>query len=343
MKNILLVTDDAYTYSGREKIFAMMARIYNEENKVTVYSLNGEGETFYSYDVEIKTFNRERNPLISVCKDIKNKSFDYIFIVSMGKLSFLFSIIFSLYCKKKECKIIACEHVALGALKKYVQVMKLISYNFYDQVILLTEKDARTVQHWSSKGIVIYNPIIRKEISKKGRSKKAIAIGRLVEQKNFSELIDIWGLFYKSNIDWSLSILGDGEQYEFLQEKINSLGLEKSITLHGRVNNVDDFFIESDLCLMTSHYEGLPLVLLEAKSYAVPCIAYDCPTGPEEIIYNGDDGFLIPQGDKRLFLSKLNELAHNDDLYFSFSKNTIKNSNDFDYNNIKAKWLDLIK
>lgn len=73
---------------------------------------------------------------------------------------------------------------------------------------------------------------------------------------------------------------------------------------------------------MTSIYEGLPLVLLEAKAWGVPVIAYDCPTGPREIIENGKDGFLIESGDHLGYIQKLNELANDDELYYSFSRNT---------------------
>jgi glycosyltransferase involved in cell wall biosynthesis len=87
-----------------------------------------------------------------------------------------------------------------------------------------------------------------------------------------------------------------------LSELIKNYNIEDTVTLLGKVKDIDKYYAQSDMLLMTSRYEGLPLVLLEAKSWSLPVIAYDCPTGPREIIENDIDGFLIPVNNKELFV-----------------------------------------
>ncbi|WP_155492733.1 glycosyltransferase, partial [Pluralibacter gergoviae] len=141
---------------------------------------------------------------------------------------------------------------------------------------------------------------------------------------------------------WELHILGDGEERLELQRKIEKLQLNDRVFLQGKVRNIEDYYIDADVCLMTSLYEGLPMALLEAKSYSLPVIAYDCPTGPKEIIENGNDGYVIDMHDSKEFLNKLTYIATNDQAYFEFTRNTQKTCARFQSENIKNKWIKLI-
>lgn len=197
-----------------------------------------------------------------------------------------------------------------------------------------------------NKGINAYkicNPISYKNNKKTKLTKKVIAVGRLEKQKNFSELIDIWEGFLVTNSDYRLYILGDGSLKEELENKIINKGLSESIFLLGKVDNIDFYYKNSDFLVMTSIYEGLPLALLEAKAWSLPVIAYDCPTGPKEIINDGIDGYLIEQSDRAKFIKKMEDISLDSNLLMTISNNTEKTHLRFDINIIEKQWQTITK
>ncbi|PIJ42148.1 glycosyltransferase, partial [Tatumella sp. OPLPL6] len=139
-----------------------------------------------------------------------------------------------------------------------------------------------------------------------------------------------------------LNIAGEGPLRSSLEEYIEANNLQNSVHLLGKVNNIDKYYLEADVCLMTSKYEGLPLALLEAKSFSVPCIAYDCATGPAEIIEDHIDGFIVEYGNQAQFIKKMESLR-DENLYQKFSISTSETSKKFSPLIIKNKWLSLIR
>lgn len=136
-------------------------------------------------------------------------------------------------------------------------------------------------------------------------SKQVIAIGRYQYEKNFEELLDIWALVSPDFPDWTLSIVGDGSYRPRLEEKVIALGLEASVRLTPSTSEVEPYYQQSSIYAMTSHYEGLPMVLIEAQSMGLPIISYNCQSGPRYMVADGGDGYLVKQGDKEAFASKL--------------------------------------
>lgn len=165
-----------------------------------------------------------------------------------------------------------------------------------DSFVVLTKSDAI---HWPVKCIQqIYNPlsISTNEISDLS-SKRAIAIGRLMPQKNFADAIEAWELVSHQHPDWTLDIFGEGRQRHRLEKMISARGLEGKVCLKGNSTNIRKELLSSSFILMSSRYEGFPMVLLEAAACGVPMVSYNCPSGPSEIITDGENGFLVPCGD----------------------------------------------
>lgn len=128
---------------------------------------------------------------------------------------------------------------------------------------------------------------------------RVIAVGRLDYQKGFDRLIQAWNIVYKNGRynDWHLDIFGQGEWYDMLQEMISESGLEASVHINHPTNRIVDEYAKSSLIVMTSHYEGFGMVLVEAMACGVPSIAFDCKCGPRDIIRHGHNGLLVPDGD----------------------------------------------
>ena len=177
------------------------------------------------------------------------------------------------------------------------------------------------------------------------RKNKVVTVGRIHEVKGFERLIDIWALVKKDN-DEVLEIIGDGDETikSSLQNKITELGLEKSVVLKGALSHDEVLkeMLESKLYVMTSYSEAFPFVLLEAMSSGLPVVAFDVRVGPRAIITDGKDGFLIKDGDNRLFADKLYEMLSNDDMIDELSKNAIKKADMFSEEEVIKKWLEII-
>lgn len=128
-------------------------------------------------------------------------------------------------------------------------------------------------------------------------SRVVVAAGRLVEQKSFDRLIEAFGLAAHSRPDWHLRIYGSGPTEESLRRQIAELGLEGTVTLMGRTTDLGTEMARGSLFALSSRWEGFPMVILEAMSTGLPVVAFDCPTGPAQMITHGHDGLLVGDGD----------------------------------------------
>ncbi len=123
-----------------------------------------------------------------------------------------------------------------------------------------------------------------------------VAAGRLVRQKGFDRLIRAWKLVAIEHPGWRLDIYGDGPLRATLQRQINRAGLAASVSLKGFSPRLAQHLAEASVFVLSSRFEGLPMVLLEAMSYGRPVVAVDCPTGPAELIEHGHNGLLVERG-----------------------------------------------
>jgi glycosyltransferase involved in cell wall biosynthesis len=124
-----------------------------------------------------------------------------------------------------------------------------------------------------------------------------LAAGRLTRQKGFDLLIPAFGRLTAAHPDWRLMICGGGPLRTQLQEQVEAEGLTGVIELTGPVDDLGDRMATAALYVLSSRYEGFPLVLLEAMSAGMPVVSTDCPTGPAELIEDGRNGVLVAPHD----------------------------------------------
>lgn len=172
-------------------------------------------------------------------------------------------------------------------------------------------------------------------------AKRVIAVGRMSWEKGFDRMINIWAKVEEGHPGWQLVIFGQGDLEEKIKADIARLGLKnaKIVPFNSEIGNE---YARSSLCLLTSHYEGFGLVLVEAFCHGIPCVAFDCPFGPASIIENGRNGYLIKNGDVKDFALKLGQLMEDDGLRHQFSDAALERARMFSSTVVMEKWTELL-
>jgi glycosyltransferase involved in cell wall biosynthesis len=281
-------------------------------------------------------FKKERSfrSFWSLGSYLKEKNPDILisFIFHTNLLSILARFLFN-----SETKLVICEHIALKNALKSLPLLKKIPFSFLikkfypfaDCIVTISEEAAKQVEElispkYKNKITVIYNPIIDEKILQMAQQpinhpwfkerkefKIVLSVGRLTTQKNFITLVRAFK-YVKEKIDAKLVILGDGEEREKLEKEIRKLNLQNEILLPGFVENPYPYFKNSDIFVLSSHYEGLPTVLIEALAFGLPIVSTDCPTGPREILENGKYGLLVPVGNYKKMAEAIIAILNNE-------------------------------
>jgi glycosyltransferase involved in cell wall biosynthesis len=208
--------------------------------------------------------------------------------------------------------------VSLGiAARSFARQLAL---SFADRIVTLT---ARDIQFWKQGGwyrraqlVHIPNPMFLEEQKiNESPSKTVISVGRITFQKGFDLLVDAWaGLSTELRNEWKLLIIGDGEDKPLLEKQIAELGMSDSVELVGATKAVFAYFENASVYCLSSRFEGLPMVLLEALAFHLPIVAFDCDTGPEELIEHGQNGILVEAGNINKLSQSLADLLKDDTL-----------------------------
>lgn len=173
------------------------------------------------------------------------------------------------------------------------------------------------------------------------KRKQMLFVGRLVEDKGIDYLIDIWTIIERENSDWNLVIVGDGPLRGFVENKIRQLGLNQ-VEIVGARLNVEDYYQSSTFLLMTSIFEGFPLVLLEAMSLGVIPIAFNSFLALTDIIDHGINGFCVKPYDVKAYAQLLIEMMNDQNRMIKMSDSAIEKSKIFNIEHIGQKWMELL-
>lgn len=211
----------------------------------------------------------------------------------------------------------------------------------FDRLVVLTEEDKTYCSHCPTT-VAIPNPLTFAPSCESDLSGKLIlGVGRLSNEKNFTELVDIWALIAKDYPDWKLRIVGEGYTDVRIQKKVKEYGLEEQFELCPFTNKIQEHYLSASIFTLTSAFEGFGLVLVEAESMGLPLVSYACPCGPRDIIRDGQDGFLVEPGDKETFAARLRQLIEDEELRRRMGQAAKINSQRFSLDNVMKQWEDL--
>lgn len=177
----------------------------------------------------------------------------------------------------------------------------------YDKFVVLSEQDAND---WGSgyKNIeVISNPsTFTPEVIADADAKRTLALGRLCQQKGFDMLVDAWAKIPENKRNgWALDIVGSGPDKDKIENKIKELHLEDSVVIKNPVKDVKSLYAAHSIFCFPSRYEGLGMTLMEAMSFGLAPVSFDCPCGPSEMIAEVGSGALVKLNDIDGFAEKL--------------------------------------
>ena len=178
------------------------------------------------------------------------------------------------------------------------------------------------------------------------RDSTVIAVGRYMQQKGLDRMIDAWKIVMDtlgSDSKWKLHFWGDGELRKSLQNQIDSLGLNDSAVLCGTTQDMTSVYRRASILAMSSHYEGLPMALIEAQAYGIPAVSFDCQCGPKEVIIDGETGLLVRNGDVDALARALLRLIQDTEERKRMSDEAIRNASRFELEAIMLQWDSLFK
>ena len=369
LKKILIVVPDLSIVGGRERVVANLSNELVKNYKIYITSIfNANKNIVFDYSKNIELIKLSDIKEIAL-PNVKNPFFKILRELARPLIRFANRIIIKIMsrrfiklAKKIEPDIIIDNSDSFINGKfclKNSAVIKLIHGKFdiyknfnldgLQNFVLLSsqELDSYKTKYPNSNFYIIPNflPNIS-NLNTNYSQKVVVSVGRLSKEKGFLRLIDIWKLIQDSSEfkDWKLHIVGDGELKEKIENKIKDLNLTNSIILKPFTKDVESEYLSASIYAMTSYFEGLPMVLIEAQSYALPTISFDIATGPRDIIEDDKSGYLIKDNDLNKYATKLKTLMQDESLRAKMgakSKEIVKSK--FSKDVVMKQWENLFK
>lgn len=358
MKKICFLIGNLNNSGGTERVTTLIANALAEKKyQVSVLSLVDGKQPFFELVPSIKTYSLYPEKISfkknffgavwRIRKFVTQHQIDTLVVVDSISCIFTVPALIGLNIKH-----ICWEHfnfnVNLGV--KYRDIGRKWAAKYCDYVVTLTQRDKelweKGLKKINGKITAISNPVTYEDIENipSLEYKTILTVGRLTHVKGFDLLITAWARVAQQVPDWKIVIVGCGEDELMLKQMAKDFAVDDSIIFAGQQKNMDTFYRQASFFCMTSRFEGLPMVLLEAQSYGLPIVAFDCDTGPAEIIDHNISGLLVaPENINGLANSLLGLINLSNIEYEQMSWNAVENSVRYSVNPIVKQWLSIIK
>src|SRR4051794_39217489 len=238
------------------------------------------------------------------------------------------------------------DHMNLGTYNPGLKAQIRAAYPKLDVVSTLTEGDAEAYRaHLGAGTRVECMPNGVPDLGGRRAAldrKVVVAAGRMGSQKGFDRLLPVWAQIAPEHPDWELRIWGGGKGIGKLRRQAEELGIAGSAHVMGFTNRLHEEFANSSLYVMSSRKEGFPMVLLEAMGVGLPVVSYDCPTGPRDIIREGVDGHVVPDGDGEALAAALAGLMDDAERRKAFGAAAVEGAARYDIAAIAGRWEALL-
>lgn len=364
MKLIFLVSD-LHLWGGGERVAVLMANHYAAKGiETTLLSVGKPGGVFrFEIDPQVKVeylnvsvgsrwklvrkieafsairryFRSTPVDLASTKAFVQNPRENYLTILlGIGNFPMLLA---AMTPKGNQFRTIGCAHSPYISFSHFWIFLRWLFYNRLDMLVSLTQRDVSNLKRHNPTIRAIPNPVtFYPEQAAQLENKLILAVGRMDYLKGYDLMLEVFARFCKKNSDWKLKIIGEGP----LKSTIEKIAIEKGVagrlTISPSTNQIEKEYQSASIFLMTSRSEGLPMVLLEAQACGLPMVAFDCETGPAEIVHHGLDGFLVRPNDFNEMSDRLLELANDSDKRKAFGASARENIKRFLPEEIFREW-----
>ena len=352
--NIGFLINDITRFGGTERITITLANSFlRHGHHVTIISnLREYSQLHFNLDSNIKVlyvhpiYKKKEKRLSKIIeylktlpllkKILKDNHFDLIIGQSFPMNAMLFFA-------KGEIKQIACEHIFYSYYSsKILRAFRILLYRRVSTVVVLNTIDYKCFKKRIHNVRLIPNMNYLKPsaIQSSLKNKIIISAGRLNFQKGFDLLIEAMSIVVTKHKDWVLHIYGKGECKELLEKQIRLLHMEENVVLKGNSPDLTKAYLDSSIYVLPSRFEGFGLVLIEAASFGLPIISFDCPSGPSDIL-NNDLGVLVPNGDVQQLAESIMRMIEEPQLRMSYARKGKEIVEKYDEKRIDLLWNDL--
>lgn len=303
--------------------------------KIVLHDMILEGNKMnylLNYKNELQKHCKQINPDVIIVADNGLKA--YLVPFFLDKMT---PLVFESHGSKFIAEQKQSEHVWSKLKMKFKLFIKEFGAKKYTRFVALSDE---SLKEWRiTNGVVITNPLcdFPKKLSDQS-SKKVIAVGRHAYEKGFDNLLKIWKKVVEDYPDWVLEIYGKSDEKFELRKLANNLNLTENIVFHEPVQNINDKYSEASFYLMTSRFEGFGMVLIEAMAAGLPCVAYDCPCGPRNIIDNEKNGFLIQNNNEKDYINAVKTLIEDKELRIRMGETAKSVISEYNLDEIMQSW-----
>lgn len=356
---ILYIVPNINNEGGVSRVLSIKANYFLEKLGYDVHILtqnNGNSPLFYSFSKKIffhdimlkgscfefinsyrKALNNKIkaiNPDIILVCDNGLKAYTIPFILKT-KIPIVFECHGSIFIEEKKIN----KYQFLNQLKL---LFKGYSVNKFSKFVALSNE---SLKEWNvTNGVVISNPLwFNTNQFPNLNSKKVITVARHSYEKGLDRLLLIWEKVVEKYPDWKLEIYGKYSADLNLEQLAQSLKINDNVSFYEPIKDINYKYLNASFYIMTSHYEGFPMVLLEAMASGLPCVAYDCPCGPRAIIQNNENGFLVENGNLDAFVQKIELLIEDENLRIQMGQNAKNSISKYDLYIIMMQWKKLFE
>jgi glycosyltransferase involved in cell wall biosynthesis len=350
---------------GAERVLSTLANRWAAEgHSVTLVTLSGAGDDFYRLDGSIERVGLgvtgvSRRPRDAVIQNIRRiRALREAIAASRPDVvvSFLntVNVLTLMATARLGVPTIVSERIdpRAHAVGRAWSLLRAHAYSRAFAVVAQT----RPVAEWMSgtmrlrRCVVIPNPISPALLTRvdedrecaKGTPRVVMAMGRLVEQKGFDLLIEAFASGGPREYGWRLVIIGDGPGRGTLEKLAVTAGVRDIVEFAGRVDRPEALLGTADMFVLSSRYEGFPNALLEAMAFGIACVAFDCRSGPADIIRDGVDGVLVPPENVAALSAAMRALMGDDVARARLGSVALEVRQRFSVDRVGAQWDALI-
>lgn len=357
--NICFVSGVIARSGGTERVGSIIANSLNKAGyNVFLLSCWNHGKPYFHLEPSIhvhylldpkkegKLYRTYIYPIIKMHRFIKQNNIDIIVDIDTE-----LSIYSSYAIKGTKCRLISWEHFNYWTMLKLNESRrfraKRLIKKYAKKLIVLTEQDREAhIEHlgFDKKLVkVIPNPCTEISMVPYDYDKKIfLTVGRLTSQKGYDRLLEAWSLIEKDIPDWKLKIVGSGDDEVSLKKQKEALKLN-NVDFIPHTSDVGRYYSSASAYVLSSRYEGFPMVLLEAEAYGLPIIAFDCKTGPRDLVVDGENGYLVEDGNIRKLADAMLLFTRNKKEAFRLSENTKRFATKFNLDSVTNQWETLIE